>query len=92
LQRLHLFVRGKVQGVFYRSDARERAQQLGLRGWVRNRLDGSVELVAEGPAEQLRALEVWCKDGPPGAVVDGIDQLIGEATGEFTAFAIRPDA
>ncbi len=65
-------VRGLVQGVGYRADCRRRAIELGLSGWVRNRPDGSVELEAEGPAEQLGELRLWCEKGPPGAHVSSV--------------------
>jgi acylphosphatase len=65
-------VRGKVQGVGYRAGCRQRALDLGLRGWGRNRPDGSVELEAEGPPHRLGELRLWCEKGPPGAHVSGV--------------------
>ena len=63
-RRVRLRIRGRVQGVFYRDSTRREAQRLGLRGWVRNRSDGSVETVAQGPPEQVAALIDWCHEGP----------------------------
>jgi acylphosphatase len=63
---------GAVQGVGYRAFIRKRAMQLGLRGWVRNRPDGSVEAVARGPAEAIAHLRVILARGPMGARVDGL--------------------
>lgn len=68
-----LRVRGRVQGVFYRGWTVERARALGLSGWVRNRRDGSVEILAAGPSEAVEALIAQCRDGPPAAEVTDID-------------------
>jgi len=62
-------VRGKVQGVYYRQSTREKATQLGVTGTVKNLTDKSVEIRASGTAEQLKLLEDWCRQGPPGAIV-----------------------
>jgi acylphosphatase len=91
MPRLHLTVRGRVQGVFYRSTALERARDLGLNGWVRNRVDGSVELVAEGEATSIAALRAWSTKGPPGAVVRAVEEIEEIETGEFTSFGVRGD-
>ncbi len=91
MPRLHLTVRGRVQGVFYRAFALERARELGLKGWVRNRSDGSVELVAEGEAEALATLRTWCLKGPPGAIVRETDEQYEEESGEFASFGVRGD-
>ncbi len=66
-------VTGQVQGVFYRASAQQEAIRLGLTGWVRNMSDGGVEAVACGTPEQLSAFETWLKQGPPKAVVEGVD-------------------
>ena len=63
-RRVRLRIRGRVQGVFYRDSTRREARRLGLRGWVCNRSDGSVEAVAQGPPEQVAALIDWCHEGP----------------------------
>lgn len=67
-----MIVSGRVQGVFYRDSCRATAQQLGVRGWVRNRSDGSVELVAEGSRELVEQFLDWCRVGPPRADVVGM--------------------
>jgi acylphosphatase len=87
--RLHLIVRGRVQGVFYRSSVVEEARQLRLSGWVNNRIDGSVEIVAEGSRAHLEALKVWAGRGPRAARVERVEEEWSEATGEFSGFAIR---
>jgi len=82
-------VRGRVQGVGFRAFAQTRAQALGLDGWVRNREDGSVELLAVGPADAVDALIAACREGPAHARVAGVS--IEEAAG-ITAqgFTIKP--
>ncbi len=66
-------IRGRVQGVGYRAACSERARELGLAGWVRNRVDGSVEAVFVGPAASLVAMQQWLHQGPPAARVDSVD-------------------
>ncbi|MBU2512563.1 acylphosphatase [bacterium] len=61
----HIIVKGKVQGVFYRDYTQKKARSLGLKGSVRNRSDGSVEIYAQGNESQLKELESWCWDGSP---------------------------
>jgi acylphosphatase len=72
---LHTVVRGRVQGVGFRWFVRERARELGVRGWVRNRPDGSVEVEAAGESESLARLREWLSRGPTGARVSGLDDL-----------------
>ena len=67
--RVRAVVHGRVQGVFYRDGCRAQAQRLGVRGWVRNRPDGTVEVVAEGSRGQVDQLLTWCRSGPPRATV-----------------------
>lgn len=89
LIRLRLAVRGRVQGVGFRYATLDEAQALNLTGWVGNRPDGSVEVVAEGPRGRVQRLAVWCHDGPRGALVSDVVAEWGEATGEFRDFKIR---
>ncbi|NOY62104.1 MAG: acylphosphatase [Gammaproteobacteria bacterium] len=70
---LHCWVSGRVQGVFYRASACQRATELGLRGWVRNLDDGRVELLVCGDEPRLQALQAWLTIGPPGARVDSVE-------------------
>lgn len=65
-------VSGKVQGVFFRAPTREHAVDLGLSGRATNLPDGRVEVIAEGNADALDALEAWLRHGPPSARVDGV--------------------
>nr|CCC89687.1 putative acylphosphatase [Trypanosoma congolense IL3000] len=71
--RCHAFVRGRVQGVFYRKYAHKTAEELGLRGWVQNLPDGRVEWVAEGTRENIDSFVKWCHGGSPKARVEGVD-------------------
>jgi acylphosphatase len=73
--RLHLLVRGRVQGVGFRWYVRELARKLGLSGWVRNCPDGAVEIAAEGSEESLQRLQRELRIGPPGAVVSSVEDL-----------------
>jgi acylphosphatase len=87
--RVRARVRGLVQGVFYRASTADRAAELGVAGWVRNCSDGSVELEAEGPREQVDQLVAWCRRGPPGARVTGVEvESVAETRGE-RAFRVR---
>jgi len=92
MPRIHAFIRGRVQGVFFRASILEQARELGLIGWVRNRRDGAVELVAEGDALALDALRRYCKTGPSGAVVRDLEVNDERETGEFEDFGLRPEA
>lgn len=82
---IHLIIHGRVQGVGYRAFAERSARMLGLTGWVRNRRDGTVELVARGNAAQLAALKIACARGPMAASVKQIDETVweGELPEEF---------
>ena len=75
---LFVAVRGRVQGVGFRWFVRERARALGLAGWVRNRDDGSVEVLAEGDEPSLRQLRSLLRTGPSGAKVSEVEDQQGE--------------
>jgi acylphosphatase len=75
---LHVRIHGKVQGVFYRNWTIEEATKRSLRGWVRNRSDGTVEAVFVGNPDQVRAMVTACRRGPPKAEVSSIVQIPGE--------------
>jgi acylphosphatase len=80
---------GIVQGVFFRHNTRQRAQALGLKGWVRNVEDGSVEALFEGPKDKIEEIIKWCHKGPPGAVVERVEVQWEPYVGEFDDFRIR---
>lgn len=73
ITRVHVFVEGRVQGVWYRDSTRREAERLGLAGWVRNLRDGRVEAVFEGPAEKVASAVAWCARGPEHALVTHVD-------------------
>lgn len=68
----HIIVKGKVQGVFFRDYTQKKAKSLKLKGTVRNRSDGSVEIYAQGNESQLKKLESWCWEGSPYSNVTGV--------------------
>lgn len=82
--RCRAVVSGRVQGVYYRDSCQQTARRLGVTGWVRNRPDGTVELTAEGARDDVDALLVWCRTGPPRAVVHDIEVHDEEPVGETT--------
>jgi acylphosphatase len=73
MRRAHVYISGDVQGVFFRAEARERARDRGLAGWIRNLPDGRVEAVFEGPEAAVEALTAWCREGPRGARVTEVE-------------------
>jgi acylphosphatase len=89
MKRVHLFVSGRVQGVFFRASTRDTARHLGLTGWVRNLPDGRVEGLFEGDEEALRHLLEWCRSGPAGAAPEKLEFEWKGYGGEFRDFRIR---
>ncbi len=89
LERARVYVSGQVQGVFFREATREKAEQLGLAGWVRNLPDGRVEALFEGPSERVREMVRWCEQGPPPASVDNVDVEYNAAQGDLSGFEVR---
>jgi acylphosphatase len=87
--RAHVFVTGRVQGVSFRYATYHQARSQGVVGWVRNLLDGRVEAVFEGEEAAVRRLVEWCRRGPPGAYVEGIEVTWPTPTGEFGEFGIE---
>ncbi|MBI5255926.1 MAG: acylphosphatase [Burkholderiales bacterium] len=90
---LRLEIRGRVQGVGFRWSMVGQARHLGLRGWVRNRRDGSVEALVAGPSDSVDRLVKWAWRGSAGAVVLTLDAFAGEGSFDaFTGFEQRPTA
>lgn len=87
--RLHLIIKGRVQGVFFRMFARSTAKKYGVTGWVRNNSDGTVELVAEGPKQALEAVISHCERGTYFSKVEDLKPKWEKPTGEFNDFEIR---
>ena len=88
MKRARVVVRGSVQGVFFRTETRDRARSLGVAGWVRNVPDGTVEAVFEGNDEKVDSMVEWCRRGPSGASVEHVDVEWVEPEGE-AGFSIR---
>ena len=86
--RAHVYISGWVQGVFFRSNTRRVAKGLGLTGWVRNLPDGRVEAVFEGDEEAVNEAIEWCRRGPPGAEVEGVDVAWEPYSGGYDDFDI----
>lgn len=86
-----LKIHGNVQGVFYRAHAQERADELGLAGWVRNMADGSVEMCLQGDENVINEMIDWCYEGPPASQVDEIEVSRKELDSEkeLSSFEIR---
>lgn len=90
--RAHIFVSGRVQGVFFRDHTQRWASSLNLTGWVKNIRDGRVEALAEGDKEKIEELIIRLKEGPPSAQVDRVDVNWEDHKGEFKDFRITyPD-
>ena len=87
---VRLQIRGRVQGVGYRWAMVQAARRLGVTGWVRNRLDDSVEAVVAGPAESVERMVAWARQGPASAAVAAVDVV--EDEGQFGDFIQRPTA
>ncbi len=87
--RAHVYVSGRVQGVFFRGHTMGEAKGLGLTGWVRNLSDGRVEAVFEGDESAVEAMVSWCRNGSPYSRVEGIEVIRGEYEGKFSDFGVR---
>ena len=85
---VHLVVAGRVQGVAFRAYAVDEATRLGLTGWVRNRMDGTVETRAEGRPEAVEAFVAWCRHGPPAARVEAVRVSAVPPTGLDRSFQV----
>jgi acylphosphatase len=81
MQTVHLVIKGKVQGVFFRASTKEKANELGIKGWVKNMPDGNVEVLAAGNKDQLENFIEWCRRGPTQAIVS--DVVVSNAEESF---------
>ncbi|MFP3907508.1 MAG: acylphosphatase [Acidimicrobiales bacterium] len=87
--RRHVIVSGRVQGVWFRDSCRQRAEELGVAGWISNRPDGRVEAVFEGPSDAVEAMVDWSRHGPPRARVGDVE-VADEPPDGLDGFSIRP--
>lgn len=88
-ERAHVRISGQVQGVFFRDSTRQKAEDLGLAGWVKNLPDGGVEAVFEGPPERVREMVSWCEEGPRQASVENVDTDFEGSGGDLEGFEVR---
>ena len=88
IQAIHIIVHGRVQGVWFRAGTKEKAGELGILGWVKNRPEGTVEIHAEGEKSQLNNFISWCRKGTPAAHVTSVD-LASISLKNFTSFEIH---
>jgi acylphosphatase len=86
---IHVIISGRVQGVWFRANTKQKAEILGLTGWVRNTADGDVEAVFEGDEKYVKEMLDWCHHGPPFAKVENIIVKNQEPTNSYTNFSIR---
>ncbi len=87
--RVRLIIKGRVQGVWFRDSTRREALRLGVSGWVKNRPDGHVEALLEGPEERVKQLVAWCRHGPSHARVSGVDEIPEAWRGTYDSFDIE---
>ncbi|MBC7946116.1 MAG: acylphosphatase [Burkholderiales bacterium] len=83
-----LIIRGRVQGVYFRESMALKARDLNIKGWVRNRRDGTVEAMVQGTGEALGEMLAWARIGPDRAVVDSVQ--LDEGSGNYSRFEVRP--
>lgn len=88
MKRVHIYVSGIVQGVFFRHNTISKAKELGLNGWVRNLRDGRVEIICEGNGDCIDRMIEWCSEGPRDAYVENLDIRWEEFKNEFNSFQI----
>ncbi len=88
-KRMHVFISGRVQGVFFRAYTRDTAIREGVHGWVRNVPDGRVEAVFEGDRDKVDRMVAWCHEGSPLGRVDAVEAWEEPYAGEFGRFEIR---
>ena len=85
---VHITVRGRVTGVFFRAATQREAKRLGVTGWVRNRNDASVEILAEGEEDSIKEIVSWAHHGPSAARVENVDVRYRSYSGEYSDFRI----
>ena len=87
--RVRASIVGRVQGVFFRMETQKAATRYGVSGWVKNKIDGTVEALFEGDRDKVNAVLDWCKQGPPLSAVEKLTITDEEYRGEFTNFEVR---
>jgi acylphosphatase len=87
-RRAHVWIAGRVQGVFFRAYTRDAAQMIGVTGWVRNLPDGRVEAVFEGESHKVEKMIEWCREGSPLSRIEKLEIIEEVYTGDFDRLAI----
>ncbi|HET6457571.1 MAG TPA: acylphosphatase [Nitrosopumilaceae archaeon] len=87
-KRVHIFVKGKVQGVYFRQGMKDIAEKKNITGWVQNLQDKRVEAVLEGKHIDVNSVIDWSRTGPPNAIVDDVEIINENYKGEFSKFEI----
>ena len=82
MKRVKVIISGKVQGVFYRAHTKKKADELGIKGWVRNLADGKVEAVFTGENDKVEEMVKWCWQGSPGSEVGKVEEVDGSRKGK----------
>lgn len=86
---VHVIISGGVQGVWFRANTKQKAEQLDVTGWVRNTHDGHVEAIFEGEEDRVREMLDWCRHGPPLAKVENVEVKNLSPTNGFDGFTIK---
>jgi acylphosphatase len=89
MKRGHVYISGRVQGVFFRAETQRAANSFNLTGWVRNLADGRLEALIEGENADVDNMIAWCRKGPPAARVEKLIVTEEPSTGEFQDFSIK---
>ena len=89
VSRVNVIISGRVQGVWFRASTKEKADQLGITGWVRNTSDGNVEAVFEGDEKILQEMLEWCHQGPTHAKVENVKITKQDSSNGFSNFLIK---
>ena len=86
---VHVKISGRVQGVWFRANTKQKAEQLGVVGWVKNTPDGCVEAIFEGEEKLVKEMLEWCNHGPPLAKIDNVEIKNQNPTDAFDEFSIK---
>ncbi len=89
MKKVYLLIKGKVQGVFFRENVRKIAKEFGIKGYVKNTINGDVEVAAYGKDEKIRKLIKYCKKGPKNAIVEDVEIKKLDNKEEFEEFEIK---
>ncbi len=89
MKRVKLKIHGKIQGVFFRYTAKQIADKLKVKGWIKNNFDGTIDAVIEGKDEAVDEMVKWCKAGPTNSIVEKVDIREEYYKGEFKEFKIE---